>query len=76
MTRDELFALAYRNGWRSGRALTPIARARIVSELRTYFAGDTGRRALALAPGVATDSGMRPMTVEDATQALVEELAT
>lgn len=56
-----------------GLRAMPLADA--MSTLRAYFATPEGEAALVAAPGVASHSGMRPMTADDAVAALMEEIA-
>lgn len=72
MNRTDLFAIAKKAGWKPHKAMTPAVRGRIEAAIRASITD----RALALAPGVAADSGMRPMTIDDAVSALMEELQT
>lgn len=70
MLRKDLFALARKAGWKPGRGMSRPVRARVEAAIRAAITD----RALSLAPGVASDSGMRPMTTEDAIAGLLEEL--
>ena len=71
MNRAELFAVARTAGWKPGKPMGPTVRARVEAALREAITP----RALSLAPSVASDSGMRPMTQDDALAALLEELS-
>lgn len=70
MKRPALMELARRHGY-PDRPRPEALRA----ELRAYFRTQEGKRALSIAPGVASDSGMRPMTEDDAIAALLDEVA-
>lgn len=69
-TRDDLFTIAKKAGWKPGKPMGPAVRTRVEAALREAITD----RALSLAPGVASDSGMRPMTIDDAIAGLLDEL--
>lgn len=71
MLRNDLFAIARKAGWKPGKPMRPTVRARVETALREAITP----RALSLAPSVASDSGTRPMTQDDALAALMEELS-
>ena len=69
LTRDDLFAMAKAAGWKPGAKLTPAQRATLNGALTDILTG-----VIAEAPKVFDDALGRPMTVNDATTALLEEL--
>jgi len=73
--RTDLFALAYRKGHMRGKRVSRSVKKAIEKELRTYFSTPEGQAALADAPRVMReDGGIEPMSIEDAVQALLEEI--
>ena len=63
MNRDDLLNLT-----RTHRTQPDIGAA-----LAAYFSTDAGQQALRAAPGVQSESGMRPMTATEAVNSLIEE---
>lgn len=70
MNRPDLFAIAKKAGWKPDKPMSPQVRGKVAAALRIAITD----RTLALAPSVASDSGMRPMTLDDAVNACLEEL--
>ena len=69
LTRDDLFAMAKAAGWKPGAKLTPAQRAALNGALTDILTG-----VIADAPKVFDAPNGRPMTVNDAASALIEEL--
>lgn len=78
MTRTELFAIAEKHGFQRGKPLSEEARNKIEEEIRAWLESPVGQQYLAQAPRVhwedSGQQGMRPMTVEDAVRALMQEI--
>lgn len=78
MTREDLFAIAAKHGYKTGKALTAAKRKAVEAELRAYFNKPEGRQALEDAPRVAFvvmgEAKHRQRTADDAVRDLMEEL--
>lgn len=70
MNRTDLAAIAARLGIKPGVQMTAQQR----TALRVAIAAALTSDALAAAPRIFDGSGGRPMTLKDATEALIEEL--
>lgn len=69
LTRDDLFAMAKAAGWAPGRTITPAQRAALHDALVAVLTG-----VIADAPRVFDNPNGRPMTINEATESLIEEV--
>lgn len=75
MTRDDLFKIAKKYGFKSGKKLTKTTKKAIKNELYSYFQTEEGKKVLNYAPKVFKPNGeIVPMDIDYAIESLLEEL--
>lgn len=78
MTREDMFALAKKHGYKPGKPLRAAKRKAVEGELRAFFADPDGRQALEDAPrehiAEKGEDKYRRVTADRAVALLMEEL--
>jgi hypothetical protein len=75
MTRDELFKIAKKYGFKNGKKMSKKAKEAVKNELYNYFQTEEGKKVLSFAPKVFKPNGeIVPMDIDYAVESLLEEL--